>query len=336
MSMDEPPSKRARPSSPPSSSSSAPPAPAWTPPILTPANLPHPNLLLSGHDSSVYSTSFSPSGTVLATASFDKTVLLWSLTGKFSSYNTLLGFKNAVTQCAFLEEGVLATGSADKCVRVHDTDEAKTLRTWKTTSIVNSVSGSGNVLLSGGDDRFLTLYDTRVKAPVDKYACDLQVTCVALSGDGSGAFSGGLDNEVVYRDLRKAGAEVFALVGHRDTITGLAVSPDGKSLLTNSMDETLKQWDVQPFCPGSRLTRTFRGHKHNAEKRLLRCSFSPSGSMVSCGSSDSVVRVWDVDTAEELYALPGHNGAVVDVQFSPTMPLLASASADRTVILGEL
>ena len=123
--MDEPPSKRARPSSPPSSSSSAPPAPAWTPPILTPANLPHPNLLLSGHASSVYSTFFSPSGTVLATASFDKTVLLWSLTGKFSSYNTLLGFKNAVTQCAFLEEGVLATGSADKCVRVHDTDEAK-------------------------------------------------------------------------------------------------------------------------------------------------------------------------------------------------------------------
>jgi Prp8 binding protein len=36
------------------------------------------------------------------------------------------------------------------------------------------------------------------------------------------------------------------------------------------------------------------------------------------------------------YALPGHKGGVNEVVFHPKEPIIASASNDRTIFLGEL
>lgn len=67
-------------------------------------------------------------------------------------------------------------------------------------------------------------------------------------------YSGGLDNEVSVWELRK-GAVSFKLAGHSNTLTGLKVSPDGHHLLTNSMDNTLRVWDLRPFAPANRCAR---------------------------------------------------------------------------------
>jgi Prp8 binding protein len=56
-----------------------------------------------------------------------------------------------------------------------------------------------------------------------------------------------------------------------------------------------------------------RSFQHNLEKNLLKCSWSADGEMISCGSSDNVVHIWDVPTTEELYHLPGHAGSVNEV-----------------------
>lgn len=45
-------------------------------------------------------------------------------------------------------------------------------------------------------------------------------------------------------DLRKE-AVAFTLQGHGDSVTGMALNPEGTHLLTNSMDNTLRIWDVR-------------------------------------------------------------------------------------------
>ena len=105
------------------------------------------------------------------------------------------------------------------------------------------------------------------------------------------------------------------------------------------MDSTLKAWDVKGFVKGGdakRLHRTFVGHKHGNERRLLKCSYSHDGNLVSCGSSDKIVHVWDVESGEELYTLPGHSSSVNDVQFSRGGGVIASGSSDNAILLGEL
>lgn len=46
--------------------------------------------------------------------------------------------------------------------------------------------------------------------------------------------------------------------------------------------------------------------------------------------------IWDVLSGKIGWKLPGHTGSVNDVSFSPIEPIIASASTDRKIILGEL
>ncbi|GFH33416.1 U5 small nuclear ribonucleoprotein, partial [Haematococcus lacustris] len=75
---------------------------------------------------------------------------------------------------------------------------------------------------------------------------------------------------------------------------------------------------------------------HSFEKLLLRCTWSPDGSQITCGSSDRMVYVWDARTCVMQYKLPGHSGSVNEVAWHPSEPIVGSASSDRTIFLGEL
>jgi WD40 repeat protein len=63
--------------------------------------------------------------------------------------------------------------------------------------------------------------------------------------------------------------------------------------------------------------KVFTGHQHTFERLLLRCCWSPDGKRVAAGSADRVVYIWDAETCQLAYALPGHKGSVNDVAFHP-------------------
>lgn len=123
-------------------------------------------------------------------------------------------------------------------------------------------------------------------------------------------------------------------------MTGLSVSPDGTLLLSNGSEGALRTWDCRPFCPGGVTARpigAYGGLVHDpAAGALLRCAVSPDGERFVAGSSDGVVNVWDRQSYKLVHQLGGHKGAVNDVAWHPKMPVLASASDDKSVILGEL
>lgn len=66
-------------------------------------------------------------------------------------------------------------------------------------------------------------------------------------------------------DLRK-NAVVYQMKGHSDTVTGLSLSPDGSFVLSNSMDNSLRVWDIRAFAPQERCVKMMVGHQHNFEK----------------------------------------------------------------------
>ena len=87
---------------------------------------------------------------------------------------------------------------------------------------------------------------------------------------------------------------------------------------------------------GNDTTKHLLGGEHNAENGLHNCAWSADGTMVTGGSADRVVHIWDELSAEELYVLPGHNGCVNSVVFHPKENVVASASSDKSILVGEL
>lgn len=102
------------------------------------------------------------------------------------------------------------------------------------------------------------------------------------------------------------------------------------------MDNTLRMWDIRPYAPANRCVKVFTGATHNYERNLLRCAWSPDGERVTAGSADWNVHIWEVASRRLLYKLPGHKASVNECVFHPKEPIVASASSDRRLYLGEL
>lgn len=113
--------------------------------------------------------------------------------------------------------------------------------------------------------------------------------------------------------------------GHLADIKSAVFSPDGRHVLSGSVDALLKLWDS---ATGECL-RTMQGH----EGAINSVAFSPDGLRLLSGSADGTLRVWNALSGECSHVLTDHRGAINCVAFSPNGECLLSASDDRSLKL---
>jgi Prp8 binding protein len=169
------------------------------------------------------------------------------------------------------------------------------------------------------------VWDLRKRFPVAEIQTELPVTAVSFNDAGDMVFSGSVDNQITGWDLRNLEPSM-RLQGHTDTITGIRLSPDGTQMLSNSMDHTVRVWDVKPFSVvPMRMLHVLTGAPHSMDRNLIRPCWSPSGAQVASGSADRTVVVWDLVAKKMTYKLPGHKGTVNQVDWHPREPICKSS-----------
>ncbi|KAJ7356496.1 WD40-repeat-containing domain protein [Mycena albidolilacea] len=110
---------------------------------------------------------------------------------------------------------------------------------------------------------------------------------------------------------------------HRDGVTCLAISPDGRKLASASKDTFVRIWDVEI---GHCILET-AGHT----TPVLSVAFSPDGSQLVSAAEDGPIRVWDVQTGLTLVQFVGHSGAVNSVVYTTDGERVVPGSKDLTI-----
>lgn len=256
---------------------------------------------LVGHTGAVYLTTFSPDGTLLATASYDRTARLWDVRDRSrpKQVAVISAHRNWLSSAVFSPDGkVLATTGQDATIRLWDVTNPgspralKTIETGNGPSYLLEFSPDGTLLAAANEDQTARLWDVRDPA-----------------------------------NARPSGEP---LREHSAAVRSLAFSPDGRTLATTGDDQTILLWDV---ATRARVGKPMTGHTLG----IHSVAFSGDGKLLASGADDKMVRLWDPATQAPVgQPLVGHTGPVWSVKFSPDNRTLASGASDATARLWSL
>jgi len=126
---------------------------------------------------------------------------------------------------------------------------------------------------------------------------------------------------------RQVHLPIKTLRGHLDGVTSAAFSPDGRQILTGSLDNSAKLWDA---ADGRELL-SLTGHTD----MIRSVAFSHNGQRTATASVDKTAKVWDAVTGQQVLTFRGHRALITSIAFSPDDLRIVTGSDDQTAKVWE-
>jgi WD40 repeat protein len=206
---------------------------------------------IRGHLDQVNNLSFSGDNKNIATGSNDRLIKVWDVeTGK--ELYTLAGHTAEVMGVYYSQDensAYIASGSMDGTVKLWDVEfqsEVKTLRGHKMP--VNNVAYSydGQYIASCSDDKSIRIWSTDMmtKDPINILEGHKAPVLTALYSFNSQMLASSDQNGVVKVWVMPKGTLIRSIKAHDELVQDVSFAGDNKTLVTASLDKSVKLWDV--------------------------------------------------------------------------------------------
>ena len=272
----------------------------------------------SGHTDVITALSFSPDNKYLASASDDTTVKLWNIeNGKL-----IASFKvhnDKLKSVAFSPNSkYIATSSEDSSISIWNVESKKMLHHIKGfKDPVESVNYSpdGKLIITTTLGGNVKIWNTANGKLFAEQNVSSGLSYGEFSPDGLfflSLFS--LYRDVFVKDLKGEWITTIRKA-HASWISSAHFSPDGKTIITASLDRSIKFWDVA----SGKLKNTIL-----AEESVENCSYSKDGRYI-VASCRNKINVWNAASGELSYTLKGRTSDYQSASFSPDEKFIVAA-----------
>ncbi len=327
----------------------------------------HTRHIVRDHTDQLRSVAFNRHGTQMATGSYDGTALIYD-TGTWAApividedNGDLVDETSRVLDVRFSPDGkLLATGS---WARPQGKGRKGRLRLWDVTTgaLVSELiesnehpwahDGPVRAVAFSPSGRFLVTssYDNTARV-WNVHDRTLVATLVGhqVGGEGRDVYDAAFDpvnpsivatggNDGVVRlwnldSIKNDNTTLednIPLEGHKDRIQSVAFSPDGKSLISSSDDDTVRVWDTEKHAQDGKPLEAHKGD-------IWKAIYDAEGKSIFTSSWDRSIGIWDAATFNLEARLHGHSGSVQALDYNLFKGWLASGSTDLTARVWSL
>ena len=232
--------------------------------------------------------------------------------------------------------------------------EAGTIQGWKKDVLMGIRSGSGSanrlrghqgpilrlawnggsILASLGSDHKVLIWSVKEGTVLKSFDTVGNLRALAMAPDGKTLAGAGEDHAITLWDLPE-GKTREKLNDHKDWVSALTYSQDGKWLVSGDFSGKVGLWDAALGKKVRDLTPLPMPPPKEAPDPVpvQSLAFSPDGKFLAVGSDNGLVQLVSVGDGKLVRPFPGHTSAATGLAFHPSGNLLVSASKDRTIRL---
>ncbi|ETO06153.1 hypothetical protein RFI_31243 [Reticulomyxa filosa] len=271
-------------------------------------------MVLQGHDEIVRSVRFSADCRKIVSASCDHTVRIWDVSsGK--QLQIFRGHTGSVFTAKFSpDEHTVVSCSQDGTIRLWDVNTGtEIMKLEKNFGPIWDVdfSPDGRYIVSGFKDKTIRLWDIHSGIEINRLLGHLEdVLSIQFSSDESGE-------------------RLKRFKGHFAGVTRARFSPDNKFIVSCSLDNTVRIWDIKTGTEGKILGK----HVDIVED----VQYFPDGQTIVSCSRDRTIILWSVESGKKIQMLSGHSDYAKCVDVSRNGNKIISGSSDCKIqIWGSL